>query len=142
MTAFRDMLQAFLGLITAPGEGDRLLRLDQARRYVDEHCLENISLKDAAKVGGFSPSRFSRLFRRSVGTGFGDYLLRRRLEHAKHLLLHSQLPIQQVAVEAGFSSLSYFSQAFKRALGLNPTDFRQSGRENDGRPAKTARSSR
>lgn len=126
--AFREMLQAFLGLITAPGEGDRGLRLDQARRYVDQHFLEPISIRDAARVGGFSPSRFSRLFRKAEGTGFGDYLLRRRLEHAKHLLLHSQLPMQQVAVEAGFSSLSYFSQAFKKATGKNPTQFRAAGR--------------
>ncbi len=125
MAAFREMLQAYLGLLTAPGESDRLLRLDQARRYLDQRYVDVGSIEEVARVGGFSPSRFSRLFRQAQGIGFAEYLLKRRLEHACHLLLHSRLPVQQVAVESGFSSLSYFSQAFRKAMGTTPRQYRQ-----------------
>jgi AraC-like DNA-binding protein len=127
ISAFREMLGAFLSLLTAPAESDRLLRLEQAKRYLDQHYVDVGSIREVAKVGGFSPSRFSRLFRQAQGMGFAEYLLKRRVEHACHLLLHSRLPIQQVAVESGFSSLSYFSQAFRKALKTTPKQFRLDG---------------
>jgi AraC-like DNA-binding protein len=123
-SAFREGLQAYLNATSSPSEGDRALRLEQARRYVDEHCLEPISIKAAAAAGGFSASRFSRLFAEATGVGFGAYLLQRRLDQAKQLLRQSKLPLQQIAFDSGFNSLSYFSQAFKRETGMNPSRFR------------------
>lgn len=123
-TAFREGLQAYFGATSSPSEGDRALRLEQARRYVDEHCFEPISIKAAAAAGGFSASRFSRLFAEATGVGFGAYLLQRRLDQAKLLLRQSKLPLQQIAFDSGFNSLSYFSQAFKRETGMNPSRFR------------------
>jgi AraC family transcriptional regulator len=73
---------------------------------------------------GFWPLHFSRLFRQTMGESPHQFVLRRRLEHARHLLAATELPLTHVAA-CGFADQSTFTRAFTRALGVTPRAYRR-----------------
>jgi AraC family transcriptional regulator len=69
---------------------------------------------------------FARTFRRSIGTTVHQYVLSRRLERAKDLLVSTDLPVVDVAQQTGFASQSHLATALKRLTGVTPGQFRRS----------------
>lgn len=92
--------------------------------YIAEHYAQDIHLDEIADILGFSSGHCARLFRKSFGVTFVDYLTSYRVERAKELLLQSRLPIDQIAYAVGFNSYSYFSTCFKRLSGVSPGSYR------------------
>ncbi len=92
--------------------------------YIEANLSENLTLAGLARVAGLSPHHFSRCFRESIGIPPHQYVLKLRLERAKHLLASPQQSVAQVAYETGFSSQSHFSTAFRRAVGVTPQAYR------------------
>ncbi len=92
--------------------------------YITEHCTEDLSLDDAAKIAGFSKFHFSRLFKQFSNVTFYKYLNQRRIEYAERLLANSDLSITEVALQSGFPSLSAFIRMFKLFRQCTPTEFR------------------
>jgi len=106
----------------------RLLTAAQLRRVDD--CIAaaagaSPSLAELAAAAGLSRAQFVRLFRRSTGRSPHRYVLERRLERARDLVLHSHQPLADVASELGFSSQSHLSGAFQRAFGCAPGQARR-----------------
>lgn len=66
-----------------------------------------------------------KLFRHYLGIAPKDYLIQYRLNHATQLLRHTTLPINQVAVQSGFTDYSQFSKTFSRYRHLSPSEFRK-----------------
>lgn len=96
----------------------------RAKQYIDAHfCDTEISLQTVASVAGFSPSYFSTLFAQEMDMSFTEYLTRRRMEHAKELLAHSQESLQELCQQVGYSDPYYFSQVFKKYFGVSPKEF-------------------
>jgi len=95
--------------------------------YVDAHLAGDVSLAAMAGVLGLSPYHFARLFRRTVGVPPHQYVLQRRVERAKELLLAGGLDLSEVALAAGFSDQSHLTRVFRRAVGLTPARFRRAG---------------
>lgn len=93
--------------------------------YISEHFAENLTLEDMASMAGFSKYHFTRLFRQYADTTFYKYLNQQRIAHAKSLLLDPTLPVIDVALASGFSSLSAFLRMFKQISGCTPTEFRK-----------------
>jgi AraC-like DNA-binding protein len=83
------------------------------------------ALAAAAQRAGLSASRFSRLFSKEGGEGYGLQRRRKRLEAAAQLLLQGRLPVWRVAQESGYRSASHFVQAFKAAYGKTPAAYRR-----------------
>ena len=96
----------------------RRLRLVLA--HVEEHLERDLALADLAGLTGLGPSRFSLLFRRSVGLSPYQYLLVRRIERAKSLLRAGRLSVGEVALRVGFCDQSQFTRQFKSHVGLTP----------------------
>lgn len=92
--------------------------------YIHEHCTEDLCLDDAAALAGFSKYHFTRLFKNYTGVSFYKYLNQKRIEHAEKLLVDPNLPITEVALQSGFSSLSSFIRMFKLINDCTPTEFR------------------
>lgn len=106
----------------------QLRRLDE---YILAHLAEDISLSALAGVAGVSPFHFIRLFRRTTGLTPHQYLIKRRVERARELLLPEARTIVDVACEVGFCDQSHLSLHFKRAYGMTPREFRRrNGRGN------------
>lgn len=94
-------------------------------RYVREHFHQDILLQDIAERLEITPNYLSTLFKKEMKLAFSEYLNRVRLEHAKELLLTTNLKSYEIAERIGFSDDSYFSRAFKKYVGVRPNGFRR-----------------
>lgn len=91
---------------------------------LERRPLEDVSLASVAEALGSSERHASRLFRSELGTTFREHLTGLRLERARRLLRETDLPVIEVAAEAGWSSLGHFTTTFRRRTGLTPTGYR------------------
>ena len=99
-------------------------RTHPAIKHVATHFDRKIALEDVAALCRLSPTQFCRVFRQEQATSFGQYLLRYRLARACESLAHPGALAKEVAYAVGFNDLSYFTWAFKRQLGLTPSEYR------------------
>ncbi len=84
-----------------------------------------ITLASAAEQCGFAVSWFSILFRDIFGTSFGAFRLRARLARAAHLLVETDLSIDDLASRSGFAQGTYLHQCFRRHYGCTPATYRR-----------------
>lgn len=97
----------------------------EIRRYLEDHSHQPISRESVAAAFGLSPGFVSRLFRQYSPGGFHQTLGALRLGHARSLLAASVLTVADTAARCGFSSPNYFAQAFRRAEGVSPGEWRR-----------------
>ncbi|MGF6773731.1 AraC family transcriptional regulator [Paraburkholderia sp. GAS199] len=95
-------------------------RLSRAIEFIDAHLSESIGLADIANSTGLTRMHFASQFRRATGMRPHEYLLRRRIEHAQHLLRESKHNVLDVALSCGFRSQAHFTTVFKRLVGETP----------------------
>ncbi|UOG77097.1 substrate-binding domain-containing protein [Hymenobacter tibetensis] len=88
------------------------------------YTRSNLSVEDIARSLGISRMQLYRKVKAVLGTGVTDFIQHLRLTKARELLLDETLSITDVAYEAGFSSLSYFSASFKARYQVSPSEFR------------------
>jgi AraC family transcriptional regulator len=98
--------------------------LRRVREMLDESYLLAPGLADLAAVGGVHPVHLSREFRKHYRITIGDYLRKRRIEHASGLLSNSGMPMAEIASTCGFSDQSHFCALFKKYSGMTPAKFR------------------
>ena len=103
-------------------------RTHPAVLYVASHYDAPIALEQAAALCRLSPTQFCRIFRQEQGATFGQHLLHYRLEQARERLAHPGALIKEVAYSVGFNDLSYFTRAFKRQLGVCPSEYQSGAR--------------
>ncbi len=92
--------------------------------FIGQHYTEDLRLDDAASFSGFSKYYFSRAFKKFFGVSFTEYLCRCRLDTAMDLLIHTKLPIRQVAEKSGFGSVATFNRTFRSAYACPPSRYR------------------
>jgi AraC family transcriptional regulator len=98
--------------------------LRRVREALDESYLLAPSLADLAAVGRVHPVHLSREFRKRYRVTIGEYLRKRRIEHASGLLSKSGMPMAEIASTCGFSDQSHFCSLFKKYSGMTPAKFR------------------
>jgi AraC-like DNA-binding protein/ligand-binding sensor protein len=98
--------------------------ITQAKRFIQEHCTENLSLGQVARVANTSRFYFCKQFRKVTGMSFTEFVSRTRIEKAKNFLLNGNLRVSEVAFAAGFQSLTHFNRVFKQVAGQSPTGYR------------------
>ena len=92
--------------------------------YINVHYTEELSLENMANHIGFSKFHFSRLFKQYTNLTFNEYLNYRRLKAAEELLADRSVPITEVSMRSGFSSISSFNRLFKEAKHCSPREYR------------------
>jgi AraC-like DNA-binding protein len=115
---------------TTPNHRAEPVEIWKARRFVEEHSGEELSLSKVAKAANISSNHLSEKFKQVTGVNFVDYIARIRFEKACELLLNSNLRISEIAFTVGFQSLSQFNRVFKRSSGKSPTELRAAYRQN------------
>lgn len=95
-------------------------QLDRVREYVDAHLAADVSLARLSRVAGVSASHFRALFKRAMGSTVHQYIIERRVQRARELLVLNELPASQIALEVGFSHQSHMARAMRKVLGLTP----------------------
>lgn len=101
------------------------LLISRIKDYIDENYFDNVSLTAISKIFGISSGYLSSLFCEFNGLNFIDYLSNLRIQKAKVLLKNSDLRIYEIAEKIGYRDAYYFSSAFKKIVGINPTDYRE-----------------
>jgi AraC-like DNA-binding protein len=99
----------------------------RAIAFMRDHFAEAINIQQVARVSGFAPDYFSRLFKVTEGVAPEAYLQRLRLEHAQRTLTTTSLSVDSIGKLCGFRTRNYFHKVFKRALGITPTAYRKGG---------------
>jgi Response regulator containing CheY-like receiver domain and AraC-type DNA-binding domain len=100
--------------------------VQNAMDYINDNYDKNIDLETVAKNIYISPSYVSSLFKQVLGINFVDYLHKFRLKKACSLLKDNKLKAYEVAYMVGYNDDKYFSQIFKKYLGLTPSQYRDS----------------
>ena len=100
-------------------------------RHIAEHFRTPLTVADVAEVARLHPNYAMAQFRRVAGTTILDYLTQCRLAEARRLLITTDLPINDVASETGFGSVSRFYTAFSSACGKPPATFRREHRNGE-----------
>ena len=95
------------------------------RRYIDLHFKEALTLEQLAEEGHMNKFYLSHAFKREYGVSPINYMISKRIEESKYLLAETDLSMTQIAQLLGFSSLSYFSQVFRRTQSVTPMEYRQ-----------------
>jgi AraC-like DNA-binding protein len=96
-----------------------------AIQWLNLHLGDEISVGQMADAAGMSESYFRRFFHSEVGFSPADYVIRKRIERARDLLIHSSRSVTGIAIELGFSTPAYFAAVFRKHTGQTPTEFRQ-----------------
>lgn len=98
------------------------------RRYIDDHFKEALTLDLLAEEAHMNKYYLSHAFKKEYGVSPINYMLSRRIDESKYLLAETDLSLSRIAQLLGFSSLSYFSQAFRKTQDSSPMEFRQSAK--------------
>ena len=93
--------------------------------YIESNLDRSLRSSDLAKLVRLSPGHFSRTFRNSFGCSPLQYVMRRRMEYAQGLMLSTNIPLAQIALDCGLSDQAHFSRLFRRVVGESPRDWRR-----------------
>jgi AraC-like DNA-binding protein/ligand-binding sensor protein len=124
LSFFGEQLSALINQIVLEKQNEEPPLVRKAREYILQHKTEPLSLATVAQASGASVFHFCKVFKKSTGLKFTDYVARVRLEDAKAQLLNPSRRISEVAYDVGFQSLTQFNRMFKRVFGQSPTEFR------------------
>jgi AraC-like DNA-binding protein len=102
--------------------------------FVVQNYLNVTTLSDIAEIGNMTPNSAVRAFRRTIGVPPGYFLNQCRISHAQRLLTETDAKVTDIALEAGFSSLSRFYATFQKLVGVSPGRYRTSWRRDISPP--------
>jgi AraC-like DNA-binding protein len=102
--------------------------LHRIREYVEANLEVKIELADLAAIAHLSRCHFTHAFKQALGCTPHRYVMSRRLEKARHLLLVSSFPTAEIALATGFADQSHFSRYFRSFFGVSPVAYRRSRR--------------
>ncbi len=116
------------GIIFDAIDEDRGYQVSDEQRvlnYVDRNVKEGIGLDEAAEYANMSSSYFSKFFKRITGVNFITYMMDGKISAAKDMLTDTDMPVINIAYELSYSETNYFGKAFKKKVGLTPTEYRE-----------------
>lgn len=95
------------------------------RRYIDNHYKEQLTLDLLASEVNVNKYYLAHAYKQSYGISPINYMIARRIQEGKRLLIETDLALSQIADVLGFSSASYFSQSFRKSEGISPVEYRK-----------------
>jgi AraC family transcriptional regulator len=107
------------------GRGLPAAKLRRAIETIQDRLESGISLADLAGAASVSVSHFEVLFKRSTGLTPYQFVLHRRVDRAKQLLIDEDLSLVQVAARSGFCDQGHLARQFKRIVGVTPSEYRK-----------------
>lgn len=99
--------------------------IQTAVEYINRHITEDIKIDQICAACYLSKYHFCRLFKKKIGLTVMDYILKTRIAMAKELLSKADLSVTEISESCGFSSISYFSRAFKNEIGVSPLQYKK-----------------
>lgn len=100
-------------------------KLGQIFRFISEHFREKITLDELSENFSISKFYLAREFKKEYGVTIIQYILSKKINHAKSLLRYTDLPIEEIAAQCGISDASYFNKIFKKMEGMTASQYRK-----------------
>lgn len=105
--------------------------IKRIKSYIEKNYMDSqLRLQHLVEENQMSLSYLSKLFKQETGESFIDYLIRFRINKSISLLNDPMLKIYEIAELVGYSSQHYYCEAFKKVLGVSPTEFRKKETDN------------
>lgn len=115
-------------LYASEGESGYMPLVRDAKNYIETHYMNpDMGLAEIADMLEVSTGYLSRIFKQYTGLSFTDYLKKIKITESIKLINNPSLKIYEVAEQVGYSSQHYFCYAFKKVLGISPSEYRQKG---------------
>ena len=137
-TGYEDICQAYMEILiirlmrtidlavpTNPQLGTGNRQCVAVKRYIDLYFKEGLTLEHLAEEAHMNKYYLSHAFKREYGVSPINYMIACRIREGKRLLAETDLSLSQISTVLGFSSPSYFSQSFRSAEGISPTEYRK-----------------
>jgi two-component system response regulator YesN len=99
--------------------------VENAKRYIRNNLGGFLGRDQIAAAVFLSPDHLSHIFKKETGLSLSDYIIEQRMKKAKELLLTTNMMVSEIAIEAGYSNLPYFSKLFHRCIGVTPLIYRK-----------------
>ncbi|HKQ72925.1 MAG TPA: AraC family transcriptional regulator [Blastocatellia bacterium] len=99
-------------------------KLRRVTEFIDENLDRDLTLLEIAEIAELSPFHFARSFKQATGSTPIQFLMRRRVDLAKELLVESELPIVEIGLRAGFKNQSHFTTLFRKFTTMTPRAYR------------------
>ena len=99
--------------------------LSAAISYIDHHFAFGITLDQLSKIAFMGTTKLKTAFKANTGCSISEYMIRRRIDHAQHLLIATNLSIAEIAKAVGYERSDSFSSQFFRITGFLPTEYRR-----------------
>lgn len=93
--------------------------------FVDENINRSIRIEEMAKVVRLSGSHFSHAFRSAAGEPPSAFVVRRRVERAEQLILMTDKPLAEIALDCGMADQTHLTKLFRRSHGMSPGKWRK-----------------
>ena len=106
-------------------------RLSQIRSYIDYNYMDEISVDGLTSKFGFERSYLYRMFKKKYGVGVKEYIISVRAERAKQFLLSGRT-VSETAYLVGYRDEFNFSRAFKKVVGMSPSDYKKREKQQNG----------
>lgn len=99
--------------------------VEQVQKYIENNLDQALSVADVASALYMNGDYLSRALKNETGLSLKEYILRYKMESAQLLLTTTELPISVIAAKLGYDNFSYFSQVYRRCMGVSPSDERK-----------------
>ncbi len=103
-----------------------IFRINKVIDYIEKNLDKTLFLEELARVANFSPYHFHRIFSAFTGETLNNFVKRKKIERAGSMLLdYPDIPVSEVAMACGYSSMSVFCRNFKAHFNMNAGEFRE-----------------
>lgn len=125
----QQMFRGYCLLVRNHATKDYSPPVQKAIACIDADLSGNLNLRSLSAALNISSSYLSTIFKKETGSTLTDFIINRRINHARHLLENTRLQIQTIAQHCGIVDVHYFSKTFKRITGKTPKAYRESLRK-------------
>ena len=106
-------------------EAQDMERITSVREYINDHFAFDMGLPLLANIACMSVTKLKYTFKKALGCTVSEYIHSKRMNHAEHLLINTDISIKQISQIVGYSKANNFSSAFRKFTGLLPSEFRK-----------------
>jgi AraC-like DNA-binding protein len=117
-----EFLIEFERMRSVPSSSDSF---EYIENFIREHFNQDIDMIALSKLSGYSYDHFRHLFKSKLGESPLNYVIKKRVDHAKKLILATEMTMSAIAQDCGFSNSSQFSETFRKVAGVSPSKFKR-----------------
>lgn len=115
----------FETVMNSIGNSSRDSILDDIIFYIDHNYQTNIKLETIAPLFGYNSAYLGKIFSKTVGENFNNYVDSIRIKHAKQLIIENKLKVYEISEAVGYKNVDYFHKKFKKYVGQSPAEYRK-----------------